>query len=193
MKARDLSEPWLPPAPWWRQGSDGTDFFVDLREKYERMLEVSTLPDDANRRALLRKISQRWPAALREAEMIGPTATAARLQLAQRICAGAVGVQEAGAAAIVWMGCVHVGLRSLQQFREEVELAQRNATGFALWLAARSETIDGWPRGSELASRLQAWAPKSRDLYLYYADLAHVSVPDFYYLLFCRHGRWQQT
>ena len=69
--------PWLPdPSSYWAQPVTALDV-EQSREKYEALRELVETPDDA-RRDRLRAISERWPGALRESELVHPEEMALR-------------------------------------------------------------------------------------------------------------------
>lgn len=146
-------------------------------EKYERLLELASAPED-ERRGLIRTLAARWPAATREAEMIGPRRTRERLaslvEASRTEPSTRAAWWEAGAGPVMLWAEVHRLLRWLQADRA------RGARTLADLRHERWTSLRLAP-DCRLASRLA---------YLLLAEEMAASPPELFFVLFERAGHW---
>ncbi|MCA9684647.1 MAG: hypothetical protein KC457_20850, partial [Myxococcales bacterium] len=141
----------LDPRQFWQAPAPRACWSA-MVDKYAALLAPAmTEPDPDLHRQALREAARRWPGALREAEMLGPTGLEQRLQVARRGQEGDLGLTRADAregpeeqacAVILWSE-LHLLLADLQRHR-----AQARSSGTD---GGATEAFVVWVRGQEQA------------------------------------------
>lgn len=186
----DPDEFWgrIPPPRHWSE----------MRAKYEALAALAELPEGPARSKALRAVAKRWPAALREAELVGPDRVTTRLEVVRRRPEGSRAElrREAPAAVapLAWAELHELILDQLS-FRANAGRRGLDGEGFAAWIVARAreqpELSERWPRPERIVE-LAGARLRPRAAYLWLAARAGLSLPELNYLLFARAGHWDR-
>lgn len=186
--------PWLPdPSSYWAQPVTASDV-EQSREKYEALRELVETPEDT-RRDRLRAISERWPGALRESELVHPEEMARRAAAAMELRPGTPRRGGAGPReAVVLWGTLHLLLADQRALRMgeagDVRLAcVERLVAVDTARARRGDAARRWPDAAQLTA-MAGSKVRPRQAYLWLAAQVGLSLPALHQRLFCRAGHW---
>jgi len=197
------------PTVFWAQ-TPRPEQIHGMREKYLALERLSSLAGDDARRRVLRGVARRWPAALREAELVHPDVMRERMVLANDLPITMTRRQwsSRGASPVVLWAELHDLLsdqldarrrrRERDPARSEAALhAEAGAVeararalsteGFVAWLSPTAAAR--WPDAARL-SRLCGEVVRPRQAYLWLAARSGLSLPQLHRRLFDRSGHW---
>lgn len=185
------------PAQFWQE-SPTREQLRDLVLKYERLAEAAALAGQARGpeyRALLIELSGRWPAALRESELIGPERVEQRRAAAHSWAEASARVAASSVERSLrcWLE-LHALIRDQLDYRRglgpSASLEQGSATAsFADWLGRDPARRPRWPMVERLPELVGAKL-RVRAAYLWLAARAGLELAGLNALLFERAGHW---
>ncbi len=181
-------------ARWWAAPFDAASC-ASMCDKYTALVELAKCEPRPSREAL-RRVARRWPAALREAELVAPTRIEARrAQSAARLESPPVeraALREAGWAALPLWADLHARLGELAKLRRASRGARVDHAGALAHLDAPARAH--WLDAETLGLGLAAGAPlRVRHAYLSVAWRSGLSMAELGAQLFERSGRWDAS
>ncbi len=166
----------------------------DAVEKYTLVVALESSPAET-RRPALRRVAERWPGALREAELVAPDEMVARGVAAQGLAAGAArrGGSQAREAVVLWQA-LHRLLHDQRALRLEREGAYEDVTVERLVARDTARVLreggaSRWPKAGHLRA-LTGEKVRPRQAYLWLAAQAGLTLAGLHAKLFLRAGRW---
>jgi hypothetical protein len=190
--------PGLDPAEFWQE-TPGSQVWSSMLAKYEALAHAGRLaagPREEDYRNALSELSSRWPGALREGELIGPTRVEARGAAARsgrldptRARGGWAG--EAAQAVICWAE-LHALIRDELDFRE-ARTGSSSSEAFAAWITTgdAGDRAARWPRPERIAA-IVGPRLRVRSAYLWLAARSGLDLPSLNELLLARSGHWDR-
>jgi len=185
---------WRPDSgEFWREPIFATDK-EDVQEKYSLVVALERIPE-SERRPGLRHVADRWPGALREAELVSPEEMQARRRAAYDLVAGAS--REGGGppreAVVLWHE-LHRLLHDQRALRAGGEAAHEDVNLDRLIALDRSRArregqSPRWPAPDHLRA-LTGAKVRPRQAYLWLAARAGLTLAALHSKLFLRVGRW---
>lgn len=175
---------------WWDRRVD-PERGADMVAKYDALAGLASL-DEGLRRDPIRRIARRWPAALREAELVGPERCVDRRALAARVAReparSARSWHAAGAGAVVLWAALHPLIGDVARARLILR-APMDPHEFIR--ATRPIDRSRWTEPDRLEALLGGRI-STRSAYLWLAHQAALDLPRLNFLLFERRGSWDR-
>lgn len=196
------------PEEYWARSPQSAQI-DEMRDKYLALERLAALEDEVARRRALRAAARRWPAALREAELVHPDVIRRRMNWANGLPAQLPRSQwrDMGAQAVVLWADLHELLhdqlaarRRLRAARASDDTGTSDADDVPRGPALTSEPfvdalVDAararWPDATRLTA-LCGEVVRPRQAYLWLAAQAGMTLPELNYALFDRAGHWDR-
>lgn len=189
--------PGFDPAQFWRLtvGVAAWRSMVDKYEALARAAELAAGPRGDDYKRTLVELSSRWPGALREGELIGPSQVEARREAA--VCGVIEPTRPRGAwtdstarAVICWTE-LHELIADVLAFRRTHPRSSTEQFADALAAPPSAAHERRWPEPARLPATVGP-VLRIRSAYLWLAARSGSSLPELNALLFGRSGHWDQ-